>query len=73
MTSTCVKCGGHNFEVALFTPFEQSYKLQMVQCASCGTPVGVFDPSTDVRAARLSAQVASIDERLGLIARALAS
>lgn len=69
--STCVKCGGHSFEVALFTPLGQSYKLSMVQCSSCGVPVGVLDPSVQARIESLRSQIAAIDERLTRIANAL--
>ena len=70
--STCIKCGGHSFEVALFTPLGQSYKLSMVQCSGCGVPVGVLDPSFASRFEALKSQIAAIDERLTRIAKALA-
>ena len=35
--STCAKCGGRSFELALFTPIGESRKLTLVQCSSCGT------------------------------------
>jgi hypothetical protein len=44
--STCAKCAGHSFELALFTPIRESKKLAVRQCAQCGTPVGVLDPAT---------------------------
>ena len=50
--STCIKCAGHSFELALFTPIGTSKKLSLVQCAQCGTPVGVLDPATGVSARR---------------------
>lgn len=70
--STCVKCSGHSFEVALLTPLGQSYKLSIVQCSSCGVPVGVLDPSVQARLEALKTQIAAIDERMTRIARALA-
>jgi len=42
--STCVKCGGHNFEVCAVEPAGQRHRYNLVQCASCGTPIGVLDP-----------------------------
>ena len=69
--STCVKCGSHSFEVASITLLGQSYKLTLVQCSSCGVPIGVLDPATGPALERLKAQVAAIDERLVRIARAL--
>jgi hypothetical protein len=41
--STCVKCSAHGFELALFTPIGESQKIMMVQCSSCGTPVGILN------------------------------
>jgi hypothetical protein len=69
--STCVKCSGHSFELALFTPLGESKKLTIVQCAQCGTPAGVLDPATGSQIEALKSQVADIDERLNRIAKAL--
>lgn len=69
--STCIKCGGHSFELALFTPLGDSRKLMIVQCSNCGTPVGIMDPATAAQIEALKSQVASIDNRLNQIARAL--
>ena len=41
--STCSKCGGHSFELALFTPLGDSRKLTLVQCSACGVAVGLAD------------------------------
>jgi hypothetical protein len=69
--STCIKCGGHGFELALFTPLGGSHKLTMVQCAECGTPAGLLDPAMSPEIDALKRQIADIDERLGRIAKAL--
>jgi hypothetical protein len=69
--STCVKCNGHSFELALFTPLADSKKLSIVQCAQCGTPVGAIDPTLGPQIEALKHQVAAIDERLNRIAKAL--
>ena len=69
--STCIKCNGHSFELALFTPLGDSKKLTMVQCSQCGTPVGVLDPATGPQIEALKQQVSDIDERLNRIAKAL--
>jgi hypothetical protein len=69
--STCIKCGAHGFELALFTPLGQDRKLTMVQCSACGTPAGVIDPAAGSQLEALKNQVAAIDERLNRIARAL--
>jgi len=69
--STCSKCSGHSFELALFTPLGAAQKLALVQCAGCGTPVGVMDPATGPQIAALKNQIAAIDDRLNRIATAL--
>jgi hypothetical protein len=69
--STCMKCAGHSFELALITPIGESRKLTMVQCSACGAPVGVLDPATGLQIEALKNQVADIDERLNRIAKAL--
>lgn len=69
--STCIKCNGHSFELALFTPLGESKKLTMVQCSQCGTPVGALDPATSSQIEALKQQTAAIDERLNRIAKAL--
>jgi hypothetical protein len=69
--STCIKCSGHSFELARFTPVGESHKLTIVQCADCGTPAGVLDPAIEPRMEALKSQVAAIDDRLTRIAKAL--
>jgi hypothetical protein len=69
--STCVRCAGHSFELVLFTAIGDSRKLTMVQCSSCGTPIGALDPVTTPQIEALKNQVAAIDERLNRIAKAL--
>ena len=69
--STCIKCDGHSFELALFTPLGESHKLTMVQCANCGTPIGVLDSASRAAIEALQGKVAAIDEGLTRIAKAL--
>jgi hypothetical protein len=69
--STCIKCSGHSFELALFTPLGESRKLTIVQCSNCGTPVGIIDSATGPHIEALTKQIAAIDERLSRIAKAL--
>jgi hypothetical protein len=69
--STCLKCAGHSFELALFTPLGTSHKLMIVQCSGCGAPVGVLDPTTGPQIDALKNQIAAVDERLNRIAKAL--
>jgi hypothetical protein len=70
-TSTCGKCGGHSFELMLFTPVGDSRKLTLVQCSACGTAIGALDPSTGPQIEALKGHVAAIDEKLARIAEAL--
>ena len=70
--STCLKCAGHSFEVAMFTPMGESHKLTIVQCAGCGTPIGVMDPASGPLLDLLRNQIMAIDDRLTQIAKALA-
>ena len=69
--STCAKCAGHSFELALYTPLGEARKLTLVQCSQCGTPVGVMDPAAGSQIEALTRQIAAIDERLNRIAKAL--
>jgi excinuclease UvrABC ATPase subunit len=39
--STCVKCGGHSFEMKAAEPRDSAYKQMFVQCTSCGGVIGV--------------------------------
>ncbi len=69
--STCSKCGGHSFELALCTPIGESCKLTRVQCSACGTAVGALDPLTGPQIEALKNQVTAIDQKLARIAEAL--
>ena len=69
--STCGKCGGHSFELALFTPIGKTRKLTLVQCSACGVAVGALDPAIGPQIEMLKGQVAAIDQKLARIAGAL--
>jgi hypothetical protein len=69
--STCPKCDGHSFELALFTPLGAGHKLALVQCAGCGAPIGVMDPAMGPQIEALRKEIAAIDDRLNRIAKAL--
>jgi len=43
MISKCGKCEGTRFELKENSPVGSAFKINLVQCASCGTPVGVVD------------------------------
>ena len=69
--STCSKCGGHSFELALFTPVGESRKLTLVQCSACGVAIGALDPAAGPQIEALKGQIAAIDQKLAKIAGAL--
>lgn len=39
----CSKCGNDSFETNIVSPAKSNFKLQFVNCASCGTIVGTMD------------------------------
>jgi len=41
--SKCPHCGNSYFEVKEVSPSGSRYKLNFVQCSSCGAPFGVLD------------------------------
>ena len=41
--SSCPKCGTHRFEMKESSPAGSEFKIMFIQCASCGTVVGVTD------------------------------
>ncbi len=69
--STCGKCGGHSFELALFTPIGESRKLTLVQCSACGTAIGALDPAIGPQIDALKHAVSAIGQNLARIAEAL--
>ena len=42
-SSTCIKCGNHIFELVEQEPINAAFRLNFVQCSSCGGVVGVLD------------------------------
>jgi hypothetical protein len=69
--TTCLKCSGHSFEIVPFNPIGTQQKLSFVQCADCGTAVGVIDPTLCAAISAVRNQVAAIDDGLRRIANAL--
>ena len=71
----CVKCGMGFFEVVENSPRGSEYKLMIVQCSSCGTPIGTMDfyaVGTNLtglikRFAALEKSVKSIDENIRIL------
>jgi hypothetical protein len=39
--STCIKCGGHNFELRELKVAKAKFKLFAIQCSSCGGVIGM--------------------------------
>jgi hypothetical protein len=70
-TTTCVKCSGHNFELSSFVPKGESHKVTILQCVTCGTPIGLLDRVSGLQMVALQNQITSIDDRLTRIAKAL--
>lgn len=62
-TSMCPRCDGNEFEMAETSPKGSRWKFQFVQCASCGSVVGVLDYMN------IGAMVADLGEELKRIAR----
>jgi len=69
--TTCIKCSGHSFELSSFAPIGESHKVTILQCSTCGTPVGLLDRITGLQIEALRDQITSIDDRLARIAKAL--
>jgi hypothetical protein len=65
--TTCAKCGGQNFEVNAIVPAGQHFRHNVVQCAACGTAIGVLDPLDTAKhieelKAQLKTALAGIEE-----------
>lgn len=77
--SSCPKCSAHRFEMKEVEPAGGTYKQIFIQCASCGTVVGVtgyFDAGEIAHQNRerlktLEAAVAQLDHQLRQIAQRL--
>jgi hypothetical protein len=67
--STCAKCEGHSFERGLVTPLGEQRAISLLQCAGCGTVIGVLDGQLALE--QLQTQVAGIDAGLVRIVNAL--
>lgn len=42
-TSKCGKCEATRFEVVTYGPSSSNFKINLVQCASCGAVVGALE------------------------------
>jgi hypothetical protein len=67
--STCAKCNGHVFERGLVVPLGEQNKIPVLQCAECGTLIGMLDSHLAIE--DLQKQVAAIDAGLIKIAKTL--
>lgn len=54
--STCIKCGSPRFEIRENLLTKPGVKVRFVQCARCGTPIGVLDDDASGSALKASAR-----------------
>jgi len=65
--STCPKCSKHEFEIVEANPAKATEPVSFVQCADCGTVVGVLEQHpVGGLVLRLSTAVKKIAEKLGV-------
>jgi hypothetical protein len=66
--STCIKCGGHLFEIQEQEPQGSAFKVFFVQCTKCGGAVGIL-PYYDagVLAKRNEAALKKIADHLNVL------
>lgn len=63
--STCPRCERTSFEIKEVAPTGSSFKMNFVQCKSCGTPVGVVDfHNTYAIIQKQAARFSAIEEHL---------
>lgn len=43
MITTCIKCKGTFFELKTIEPNGSNFKVNVVQCSACGSPIGLVD------------------------------
>lgn len=65
--STCVKCGGHQFEMVVGSPMKANYKQNYLQCTVCGGVAGVvgfYDAGVmlEKQAKQITALSSDVDE-----------
>lgn len=66
MLSTCVKCSGRLFELKEQAPSGSAFKLQFVQCSSCGVPVGVMEYfNAGVKLDKLEKRMSQVESQIG--------
>jgi hypothetical protein len=52
------------FECAFLTPLREQNKVAVLQCAECGTLIGVLDSPSAIQLENLQKQIAAIDAGL---------
>jgi predicted nucleic-acid-binding Zn-ribbon protein len=68
--STCPKCDSHYFELKEIEPSNSRFKLNAVQCSSCGAVVGVTEyHNVGTIVARIEKIVREIARGLGIYVR----
>lgn len=69
---SCPKCGHDQFEPEVYKAQASDAQLTLVQCAQCGTVVGVdFDPDRDLEWKDLISFVRDIRDRVERIEKSL--
>jgi len=66
--TACPKCGLHAFERGFITPLREQRAVSVLQCASCGTAIGILETAASDD---LQKQVAAIDAGLVRIVKAM--
>ena len=70
--STCMKCGGTDFELKDITPEKGGHRYRAVQCAHCGGVIGLVEyEHTGGFLRSIERQVVALEKRLKDISRKL--
>ncbi len=68
--TSCAHCRGHAFEVQEAKKLAGSHQqLLFVQCAGCGTPVGVIDATTGTRRMEQDARMRKLEQQIEAMSR----
>ena len=78
-TTTCVKCEHQLFEMCDQRPTGARYPIVVVQCAACGTPIGILevaDVGVQLRARKqeielLASQLSAVESMVQQVLRVL--
>ncbi|ATW24554.1 hypothetical protein [Candidatus Formimonas warabiya] len=68
MTSTCPRCGRHDFEVVVNEPKNLAAKLLFVQCSFCGAVIGVTDNNNmGLKVAVMEKEIRRLGDQIGIL------